>query len=61
MPAWRWAVMKIHVKKKKFQAFCRSQVAKGLVNDENGNWIPANSGKAQHSMMIAGYKLGRAK
>jgi hypothetical protein len=51
--------MKTHVKKKKFQAFCREQVKKGLINDAEGNWRPAQAGKAMDQHMIAGYKLGR--
>jgi hypothetical protein len=53
--------MKIHAKKKRFQAFCRSQVAAGLINQANGTWAPANSNKWQDNHMIAGYKLGRGK
>ena len=51
--------MKTHTKKKRFQAYCRSQVANGLINDASGNWRPAITGKATDDMMIAGYKLGR--
>jgi hypothetical protein len=54
--------MKTHVKKKKFQAFCREQAAKGLINDINGSWIPIRIGPGvgnMHRDYKAGYKLGR--
>jgi hypothetical protein len=53
--------MKIHAKKKAFQRYCRDQVKKGLINDAEGNWRPASTGKAMDDSMIAGYKLGGGK
>lgn len=53
--------MKIHVKKKLFQRFCRDQVKQGLINHADGNWKPAQSTKAMDNSMIAGYKLGGGK
>jgi hypothetical protein len=52
--------MKLHVKKKKFQAMCREKVKQGLINDEKGNWVRyQDSGQngRMHAMMRAGYKL----
>lgn len=48
--------MKIHVKKKRFKAFCRAQVVKGLINGADGLWREATSNTMDRSM-IAGYKL----
>jgi len=50
--------MKIHVKKKRFQTFCREQVVKhGLINQANGTWAKADSNKWQDNHMRAGYKV----
>ncbi len=50
--------MKIHVKKKKYKAFCREQVVnKGLINNANGDWQPASTGKRMDQDMLAGYKV----
>jgi hypothetical protein len=55
------SIMKTHAKKKAFQRYCRDQVKKGLINDAEGNWRPASTGKAMDDSMIAGYKLGGGK
>lgn len=55
--------MKMHVKKKKFQRFCRDQVKSGLINAEDGRWIPLNDNSGicrnMHRDCLAGYKLNR--
>lgn len=45
-------------KKQAYQAYCRDQVKKGLINDESGNWTPHNAAKAMHNHMLYGYRLG---
>lgn len=56
---------KQHVKKARFRAFCRKQAAAGLINDERGQWIRANtvSGEAKnmHRDLMAGYRIGQHK
>lgn len=51
--------MKTHVKKKRFQAYCRKQVFDGLINQEDGQWKRADSNKAMDNDMRAGYRVGR--
>ena len=49
---------KANRKKRAFKAFCREQVvAKGLINDANGDWRPANTQRAMDRDMRAGYKV----
>lgn len=52
--------MKTHTKKKRFQAHCREQVKKGLINNERGDWVKySDSGPngRMHIMMRDGYKV----
>ena len=55
--------MKMHVKKKVFQKYCRDQVKRGFINDETGRWIPINENSGMcrnmHRDCLAGYKLNR--
>lgn len=48
--------MKVHVKKKRFQEFCRNQVKQGLINQANGTWAKAVD-KWTDKHMLAGYKF----
>jgi hypothetical protein len=48
---------KLHVKAKRFQAYCRSQVKAGLINHADGSWRPASTIHAMDLHMRAGYRL----
>ncbi len=48
---------KTHVKKIQFKAHCREQVKQGLINQADGSWRKAETGKSQDASMIAGYKF----
>ncbi len=50
---------KTFCKKKKHQAFCRTQVVEhGLINQADGSWRPAVTGKATDQMLLDGYRAG---
>ena len=48
-------------KKRNYTRKVREQVVAGLINDAGGGWVRADSGKAMHRDMVAGYKIGRTK
>ena len=52
---------KVHVKKKRYQANCRAQVVKGLINDAEGRWVPAPSLGGKSIDIFAGYHLTKSK
>ena len=53
---------KIHVDKKRYQAACRKQVLKGLINNAAGLWVAPERSLAGTSVdVFAGYHLRGSK